>query len=62
MATEHPITRAELREEFTDFRQEIERTLQHYATKADLERLKVWMLGSLATATAVIIGAMRFFA
>ena len=50
MTTEHPITRDELREE-------LDRTLRHYATKEDLANLKNdlyrWMLGSIATAVAV---------
>ena len=50
MTTGHPITRAELREE-------LDRTLQHYATKEDLANLKNhlyrWMLGSIAAAVAV---------
>ena len=34
---EHPITRSELREELTLLRQEFR---EHYATKADLEKVK----------------------
>ena len=44
-----PITRAELREE-----------LKHYATKADVANVKVWLVGVVGVATSIIVGVMRF--
>ena len=41
------LTRAELREEFDRFRDEMHRELRHYATKADVANLKTWMVGLL---------------
>lgn len=57
MATDaSPLTRAELREE-------LDRTLQHYATKADLANLKftlaAWMLLLVSAATGIIIAVDR---
>ena len=51
-----PLTRADLREE-------LDRTLQHYATKADLKELELRLLvrlgGLIAVATAVVIAVDR---
>ena len=48
-----PLTRAELREE-------LDRTLQHYATKADVANMKVWLVSVVGVATSIIVGVMRF--
>ena len=51
-----PLTRAELREE-------LDRSLRHYATKADLANLKfalaAWMLLLVSAATGIIIAVDR---
>ena len=59
MATvEHPITR-------TDLREELDRTLKHYATKADLAQLEIRLYfrlgGLMAVFTGVIIAAQKFW-
>ena len=41
----------------TEFRTE----LKHLATKADLERLKMWMIGTIVTVGAAVIAAQRFW-
>ena len=62
-AKTHPLTRDELREE-------LDRTLQHYATKADLAdvksdlkdlelKLTIRLVGVVAVATGVIIAVDR---
>ena len=38
------LTRAELREEFERFRDEMHHELRHYATKADVASLKTWLV------------------
>ena len=51
-----PLTRAELREE-------LDRSLRHYATKADLANLKfalaAWMLLLVSAATGILIAVDR---
>ena len=65
-AKTHPLTRDELREE-------LDRTLQHYATKADLAdvksdlkdlelKLTIRLVGVVAVATGVIIAVDRLAA
>ena len=51
---EHPITRTELREE-------LDRTLTHYATKEHLERIFSRLLMALGVATGAIITAQKFW-
>ncbi len=54
--TMEPLTRAELREE-------LDRSLRHYATKADLANLKftlaAWMLLLVSAATGILIAVDR---
>ena len=50
-----PLTRAELRAEL---REELDRTLRHYATKADLAALETRITGAMADLTADLSAAM----
>ena len=50
------LTRAELREEFDRFRDEMHRELRHYATKADVANLKTWMVGLLLVVVLNVLG------
>ena len=50
-----PLTRAELRAEL---REELDRTLRHYATKADLAALETRITAALASQTAAHTAAM----
>ena len=50
------LTRAELREEFDRFRDEMHRELRHYATKADVANLKTWMVGLLLVVVLNVVG------
>ena len=50
------LTRAELREEFNRFRDEMHRELRHYATKADVANLKTWMVGLLLVVVLNVVG------
>ena len=50
------LTRAELREEFDRFRDEMHRALRHYATKADVANLKTWMVGLLLVVVLKVVG------
>lgn len=56
LMTVEPLTRAELREE-------LDRSLRHYATKADLANLKfalaAWMLLLVSAATGILIAVDR---
>ncbi len=56
--TEQPITRSVLREEMALFREEMHRTLDHYATKADLYKaivqLGIAMTGVVGLAVAFL--------
>lgn len=71
-----PLTREDLRQEFRDFRSdlraELDRTLQHYATKADFHelradlkaletRLTVRLFMSLATLGGVLVAVDRLW-
>ena len=53
------LTRAELREEFDRFRDEMHRELRHYATKADVANLKTWMVGLLLVVVLNVLGNGR---
>ncbi len=46
---EPPVTRSDLRDE-------LDRTLKHYATKADVANLKVWIVGLLLVVVLNVIG------
>ena len=46
---EPPLTRSDLRDE-------LDRTLQHYATKADVANLKTWMVGLLLVVMLNVLG------
>ncbi len=50
-AQEAPLTRAELRAEL---REELDRTLRHYATKADLAALETRLTAAMAELTAAM--------
>ena len=50
------LTRADLREEFDRFRDEMHRELRHYATKADVANLKVWIVGLLLVVVLNVLG------
>ncbi len=50
------LTRSELREEFDRFRDEMHRELRHYATKADVANLKVWIVGLLLVVVLNVVG------
>ena len=50
------LTRAELREEFDRFRDEMHRELRHYATKADVANLKAWIVGLLLVVVLNVLG------
>ena len=50
------LTRTELREEFDRFRDEMHRELRHYATKADVANLKVWIVGLLLVVVLNVVG------
>ncbi|MDE2903460.1 MAG: hypothetical protein OXP73_10590 [Chloroflexota bacterium] len=52
---EAPLTRAELRAEL---REELDRTLRHYATKADLAALETRLTGAMAELSAAHTAAM----
>ena len=52
------LTRAELREEFDRFRDEIHRELRHYATKADVANLKMWLVGLLLVVVLNVLGTV----
>ena len=55
MATvEQPVTRS-------DLRNELDRTLKHYATKADIANLKVWIITTVVSVGAVVIAVLRFW-
>ena len=59
---EQPLTRADLREELRDLREEFAR---HYATKSDLAELETRLLIRLAGIMAIIgglvVGVLRFW-
>ena len=46
---EPPLTRSDLRDE-------LDRTLKHYATKADVANLKVWIVGLLLVVVLNVVG------
>ena len=46
---EPPLTRSDLRDE-------LDRTLKHYATKADVANLKVWIVGLLLVVLLNVVG------
>ena len=48
-AQEPPLTRSQLRDE-------LDRTLKHYATKADVANLKVWIVGLLLVVVLNVVG------
>ena len=50
------LTRAELREEFDRFSDEMHRELRHYATKADVADLKAWMVGLSLVVVLNVVG------
>jgi len=50
------LTRTELRKEFDRFRDEMHRELRHYATKADVANLKVWIVGLLLVVVLNVVG------
>ena len=50
------LTRAELREELNWFRDEV---LRHFATKADLANLKIWIVGVLLVGVLNVVGTVR---
>ena len=47
-----PVTRRE----FRDFREDLK---EHYATKADLERVKLWLVGGQIVAAGFVIEILR---
>ena len=49
---EPPLTRSDLRDE-------LDRMLKHYATKADAANLKIWIVGLLLVAVLNVVGATR---
>jgi len=53
-----PVTRVELREELDRFRDETHRELRHYATKADFENLKTWIVCTLLVAVVNLVGTV----
>ncbi len=61
-SSEHPISRSELREE-------LNLTLQHYATKADLADLKAelikwmagWTLGGMVAVASLVTVILNFY-
>ena len=53
-----PLTRAELREELDRFRGEMCRELSHYATKADVANLKVWIVGVFLVVVLNVVGTV----
>ena len=61
-SAEHPITRSELREE-------LNQTLKHYATKADLADLKAelikwmagWTLGGMVAVASLVTVIINFY-
>ena len=54
-----PLTRQELREEL---RVELDRTLRHYATKADLAALETRITQAMASQTAAMASQTRWLA
>ena len=50
-AQEPPLRRSELRDE-------LDRTLKHYATKADVANLKVWIVGLLLVVVLNVVGTV----
>ena len=52
------LTRAELREEFDRFSDEMHRELRHYATKADVADLKAWMVGLSLVVVLNVVGTV----
>ncbi len=48
-AQEPPLTRSDLRDE-------LDRALTHYATKADVANLKVWIVGLLLVVVLNVVG------
>ncbi|MCY3957233.1 MAG: hypothetical protein OXG65_02965 [Chloroflexi bacterium] len=40
----------------SDLRDELDRTLKHYATKADVANLKVWIVGLLLVVVLNVVG------
>ena len=50
------LTRADLREEFDRFRDEMHRELRHYATKADVANLRTWLVGISLVVVVNVVG------
>ena len=50
------LTRGELRDELDWFRDEV---LRHFATKADLANLKIWIVGVLLVGVLNVVGTVR---
>ena len=50
------LARAELREEFDRFRDEMHGELRHYATKADVADLRAWMVGLSLVVVLNVVG------